>query len=84
VLAKDEPTNQLLSYASVTDGSLADHVKLPCGGTKTPLTREDTEIRLRHRCVDDPEEIDRIFSLVYVRKYVQVIREAVEESGHTL
>lgn len=84
VLAKDEPTNQLLSYASVSDGSLADHVKLPFGGTKIPLTREDTETRLRHLCVEDPEELDRIFSQVYLRNYVRVIREALEKSGYSL
>ena len=39
VLKKGEATNQLLDYASLTDGSTVDCVKVPMGGTRIPYTR---------------------------------------------
>lgn len=84
VLKKNHPANQLLSYASISDGSLSDYVKVPCGGTKIPLTgscprREDCYLR-----VNDPEALDAVFSRTYLKNYVRVIQDALECSGYTV
>ena len=84
VLKKDHRDNRLLSYASITDGSLADYVKVPCGGTRLPMTgagagREDCFLR-----VTDPAALDGIFSRTYLKNYLAVISEALESSGHTI
>ena len=84
VLKKNHPANQLLSYASISDGSLVDDVKVPCGGTKLPLTenlprREDCYLRVR-----DPSALDAIFSRTYLKNYLRVIHEALENSGYTV
>jgi 3-oxoacyl-[acyl-carrier-protein] synthase-3 len=83
VLKKNHPANRLLSYASISDGSLVDYVKVPCGGTKLPLTgtssrREDCYLR-----VTDPEALDAIFSRTYLKNYLRVIHEALKHSGYT-
>jgi 3-oxoacyl-[acyl-carrier-protein] synthase-3 len=84
VLKKNHPANQLLSYASISDGSLADYVKVPCGGTRLPFTgsgsrREDCFLR-----VTDPEALDGIFSRTYLKNYLRVIRDALKKSGYTV
>lgn len=83
VLRKNHWQNRLLSYASITDGSLADYVKVPCGGTRQPMTgagahREDCFLR-----VTDPAALDGIFSRTYLKNYLAVISNALESSGHT-
>ena len=83
VLEKNYSGNSLLSYAGITDGSLADHVRVPYGGTRMlPAVRppEDDNCYL---CVDDPEGLDRIFSGIYLRNYLSVIHEALRKSGYS-
>ena len=89
VLRKGEATNQLLNYASRTDGSTVDCVKVPMGGTRHPYTQMGHDEpasanRLNYICVDDPAGLDRILSLTYLENYVKVITRAVERSGHSL
>ena len=65
-------------------GLLSDYVKVPCGGTKLPLTgnrprREDCYLR-----VNDPAALDAIFSRTYLKNYLMVIHEALENSGYTV
>ncbi|MCK9580927.1 MAG: 3-oxoacyl-ACP synthase [Methanoregula sp.] len=84
VLKKNHPENQLLSYASISDGSLVDYVKVPCGGTRIPLTvsgshREDCYLR-----VTDPKALDGLFSRTYLKNYVTVIHDALKNSGYTV
>jgi 3-oxoacyl-[acyl-carrier-protein] synthase-3 len=82
VVKKNHQANRLLSYASISDGSLSDYVKVPCGGTKLPLTdalsrKEDCYLR-----VDDPEALDAIFSRTYLKNYLRVIHDALKNSGY--
>lgn len=84
VLKKNHRDNRLLSYASITDGSLADYVKVPCGGTRQPTagagaSREDCFLR-----VTDPAALDGIFSRTYLKNYLAVITESLKSSGHTV
>ena len=84
VLKKNHPANQLLSYASISDGSLSDYVKVPCGGTRLPLKdschhKEDCYLR-----VNDPEVLDALFSRTYLKNYLKVIHDALKNSGYTV
>ena len=84
VLEKNHPANELLSYASISDGSLADYVKVPCGGTRLPFSgagcrREDCFLR-----VTDPQALDGIFSRTYLKNYLKVIHDALKNSGYTV
>jgi 3-oxoacyl-[acyl-carrier-protein] synthase III len=83
VVSKDCKTNQLLSYASITDGSLVDYVKVPYGGTVYPLISPITNEKDRYFQVSDPEGLDRIFATNYLQNYQRVIIEALQKSGFT-
>lgn len=83
VLKKGDAENQLLEYASLTDGSTVDCVKVPMGGTKLPYTHGAHDSRSKYICVDDPVRLDRILSQTYLDNYVKVITRAVHKSGYS-
>lgn len=84
VLKKNHPVNELLAYASISDGSLADYVKVPCGGTRHPFSgtyscMEDCYLR-----VTDPDALDGIFSRTYLKNYCTAIHNALKNSGYSV
>jgi 3-oxoacyl-[acyl-carrier-protein] synthase III len=83
VLGKNHDHNRLLAYASVTDGSLVDHVKIPHGGTRSPPTEKPPDEKDYCLCVDDPEGLDQIFSHIYLKNYLYIINEALRKSGYS-
>ncbi len=83
VIRKDCPANQLLAYASISEGSLADYVKIPCGGTRIPLSRAGSHSEDCYLRVTDPAALDAIFSRTYLKNYLSVIDDALETSGYT-
>ena len=83
VLKKNNASNRLLAYASITDGSLVDHVKIPHGGTRNPPSvhpNDENDFFLR---VDDPEGLDQIFSQIYLKNYLSIINDVLRKSGYT-
>jgi 3-oxoacyl-[acyl-carrier-protein] synthase-3 len=84
LLKKGEKENQLLEYASITDGSTVDCVKVPLGGTKMPYGQTAHDDRSKYICVDDPDGLDRILSQTYLENYNKVITRAVQTSGYSL
>jgi len=84
VLKKNHPENQLLSYASISDGSLVDYVKVPCGGTRIPLAAAGTRPEDCYLRVTDPKGLDGIFSRTYLKNYLKVIHDALEKSGYSV
>ena len=83
VLEKNHEHNRLLAYASVTDGSLVDHVKIPHGGTRSPPSENPPDEKDYCLCVDDPEGLDQIFSHIYLKNYLYIINEALRKSGYS-
>ncbi len=83
ILKKNHPGNSMLAYASVTDGSLVDYVKVPFGGTRLPPDGPLPEVPDRYFSVTDPEALDAIFAETYLDQYGRVIRRALAASGYT-
>ncbi|MGR8930787.1 MAG: 3-oxoacyl-[acyl-carrier-protein] synthase III C-terminal domain-containing protein, partial [Gammaproteobacteria bacterium] len=83
VLAKGEKSNRLLGYHGMTDGSLADFLKIPAGGTRTQH-KEESCINLL--CVDKSQDLDldRIFSECYLQNYQLVVKASLKKSGYGL
>lgn len=81
VLEKGEKTNRIIAYHGITDGSLADFLKIPAGGTRV-LNNADACKNLLS--VEDPQELDRIFSELYLKNYQLVVRASLEKSGYGL
>lgn len=79
ILEKGEKTNQILAYHAMTDGSLSDFLKIPAGGTRCSIDTSNDRDNLL--CVDNPEELDRIFAEFYLKNYQLVVKASVEKSG---
>lgn len=80
LLKKNHDGNRILSYSGISDGSLVDAVRVPSGGTRMPA---DTG-RGSFWQIDDPEQLASVFSNLYLKNYVHVVREALRKSGHTV
>jgi 3-oxoacyl-[acyl-carrier-protein] synthase III len=82
VLEKGEKTtNRIIAFHGITDGSLADFLKIPAGGTRV-LNNADTCKNLLN--IENPQELDRIFSELYLKNYQLVVRASLEKSGYGL
>jgi 3-oxoacyl-[acyl-carrier-protein] synthase-3 len=83
VLRRDHPANVLLASSFITDGSLAEDVTIPAGGTRLP-TSSETLARGQHTFhVEHPERLKAGLDGISERHFVRVVREAAERSGHT-
>jgi len=65
----------------MTDGSLADFLKIPAGGTRVPQHADRCSHLLN---VDNPEELERIFSELHLKNYQLVVKASLEKSGYGL
>lgn len=81
VLEKGEKTNRIMAYHAMTDGSLADFLKIPAGGTRLPDNSERNKNLLD---VEDPQALDRILSELYLKNYQVVVKASLEKSGYQL
>ncbi|WP_374088744.1 3-oxoacyl-[acyl-carrier-protein] synthase III C-terminal domain-containing protein [Methylomicrobium lacus] len=81
VLEKGGKTSRILAYHGMTDGSLADFLKISAGGTRVPYDAERCSHLLN---VDNPEELERIFSELYLKNYQLVVKTSLEKSGYGL
>jgi 3-oxoacyl-[acyl-carrier-protein] synthase-3 len=82
LLRRDHPENHVLESAGFTDGSFADEVMVPAGGSREPTS--DATVRGRRHALDvrDPGEMKRRLDPVSAARFVQVAEEAVERSGY--
>lgn len=81
VLRKNHPDNRLLSFAGRSDGSLAEAISVPLGGTRVPWNAESLAAGLGCWRIDDPERLAAVFTEVYLENYVGVVREALTKCG---
>ena len=61
VLKKREPTNEILSYYAITNGQLADELKVPLGGTKFPCSGKNMDVACNKIKILDREKLAKIF-----------------------
>lgn len=82
LLRRDHSANHVLETVGCTDGSFADDVMVPAGGSREP-TSEHTLRERRHALdVRDPAEMKRRLDPVSVDRFVEVTTEAVTRSGY--
>lgn len=81
VLEKGGKTNRILAYHGISDGSLADFLKIPAGGTRIPIGADRCNNLLN---IENPQELERIFSELYLKNYQLVVRASLDKSGYTL
>jgi 3-oxoacyl-[acyl-carrier-protein] synthase-3 len=67
--------------AALTDGSFADDVVMPAGGSKHPPSRDTVESGLHHLTVPDPEGMKDRLAEVSLENFETVADRALERSG---
>ncbi|NEP54928.1 MAG: beta-ketoacyl-ACP reductase [Moorea sp. SIO3C2] len=84
LLKKGEYSNKILSYYGITDGKLADLVRVPLGGTKLPVKNENIDLALNYVKVEDRHQLEQTLSQIYLNNYKKVITTALQKSGFSL
>ena len=82
VLKKGETTNEILAYYAITNGKLADFLKVPLAGTKVPLYENEINHKLNYLKVENPQELEIILSDLYLENYREVIHKSLDKSGY--
>lgn len=83
VLRKNHHRNHILGAAFMSDGSFADDVYVPAGGTVMPASHETLERKLHYLDVRDPEDMKRRLDDLSMKNFLKVINDALEKSGYT-
>lgn len=81
LLRRGHPENLVLESAGFTDGSFADDVMVPAGGSREPASERTVRERRHALDVRDPAEMKRRLDPVSADRFVKVATEAVERSG---
>jgi 3-oxoacyl-[acyl-carrier-protein] synthase-3 len=84
LLRRDHERNHVLATAAFTDGSFADEVMVPAGGSREPASEETVRDRRHYLDVRNPGEMKERLDPISSRNFVRVAREAVERSGQTV
>ncbi len=84
LLRRGEDGHRVLESAILTDGSFADDVYIPAGGSVHPASPETLERRMHYLDVTDPARMKARLDPISLDRFVEVVRAAVERSGYTL
>jgi 3-oxoacyl-[acyl-carrier-protein] synthase-3 len=82
LLRRDHPENHVLETAGITDGSFADDVMVPAGGSREPTSERTLRERRHALDVRDPADMKARLDPISAERFVQVATEAVENSGY--
>jgi 3-oxoacyl-[acyl-carrier-protein] synthase-3 len=82
LLRRDHDANHVLETYGLTDGSFADDVMVPAGGSREPTTESTVRERRHALDVRDPADMKRRLDPVSVDRFACVTKEAVERSGY--
>jgi 3-oxoacyl-[acyl-carrier-protein] synthase-3 len=83
VLRRGHHSNHLLASSFITDGSLSEDVVIPAGGTRRPTSQETLTGGMHSFHVAEPARLREGLDGISEQRFVRVVRDAVEASGHT-
>lgn len=84
ILRRGDDGHRILASSVITDGSFADYVRIPAGGSVYPPSAQTIEQRMHYLDVTDPEHMKAHLDPIAVDRFVEVVRRAVTRSGCTL
>lgn len=84
LLQRDYPHNRVLATTIITDGSFADDVYCPAGGTEQPITCEAIEQGLQYLDVPDPSCMKERLDKLSMENFIRVIDDATHRSGFSI
>jgi 3-oxoacyl-[acyl-carrier-protein] synthase-3 len=76
--------NEVLGSSILTDGSFADQVRMPGGGSVHPATRETIDAGLHALDVRDPADMKERLDPITLKNFLRVATEALERSGYEI
>ncbi len=76
--------HRILATAVITDGSFADDVRVPAGGSVHPPSPETLERGMHSLDVVDPAGMKARLDPISLDRFVEVVRRAIERSGYRL
>jgi 3-oxoacyl-[acyl-carrier-protein] synthase-3 len=82
LVRRDHDRNHILATAAFTDGSFADDVLVPAGGSREPASEKTVRDRRHYLDVRDPAEMKGRLDPISAQNFVRVAKDAVERSGH--
>lgn len=83
ILTRDADRNLIEGSSLYTDGSFADFVRVPGGGSVHPASHATVDARAHYLDVSDPAQMKERLDPITIKNFVRVAREAVERSGGT-
>jgi 3-oxoacyl-[acyl-carrier-protein] synthase-3 len=84
LLRRGYACNEVLGSALRTDGSFADQVRVPGGGSAYPASHETVDARLHYLDVADPNDMKRRLDPITLKNFLAVAVEALDRSGYEL
>jgi 3-oxoacyl-[acyl-carrier-protein] synthase-3 len=84
LLRRDHERNRVLATVAYTDGSFADDVMVPAGGSREPASEKTVRDRRHFLDVRDPSDMKERLDPVAAQNFIRVARDAVERSGHAV
>ena len=81
LLRKHWPHNHLLGSHLMTDGTMSEHVIVPAGGTRQPLTDAARAQGLFYLDLVEPEAMKERLNAVSMENWMHCIDEALRKSG---
>ena len=83
VLKKSETTNMILSYHAMTNGTLADELKIFQGGTKVSFSQQNCHEYDKYIKIKDNHKLDYILANFYLENYIKAIKKSLSKSGYS-
>ncbi|MGQ0569326.1 MAG: 3-oxoacyl-ACP synthase [Armatimonadota bacterium] len=84
VLRRGHEAHRVLASAIMTDGSFANDVYIPAGGSVHPPSGQTLERQMHFLDVPDPRGMKARLDPISIDRFVEVVRRAVERSGYTI
>ncbi|HEV8339196.1 MAG TPA: 3-oxoacyl-ACP synthase [bacterium] len=84
LLRRGSAGHRVLASAISTDGSFADDVRVPAGGSVHPASPETLERGMHSLDVVDPERMKARLDPISLDRFVEVVQRAIERSGYRL
>lgn len=76
--------NQILGSRIVSDGSFADQVRVPAGGSAHPASHATVDARMHYLDVRDPAEMKERLDPITLKNFLKVSADALERSGYEI
>jgi 3-oxoacyl-[acyl-carrier-protein] synthase III len=84
LLRRDDNHNKLVGTSVLTDSRLADMVVMAGGGSRHPVSAQSLEAKQHVLDVPDVTIMRDVLGEVSLPNFIRVIREAVEQGGHSI